>query len=175
MCLLSELICFARVVEKLKTTFGASRFKKYAMRSRSQPVGFANLPPHREEKVRLATDVICQQGTKEDPVKALFLAPCAVVADVERKCLLWRDKLESALSMPLRMVIGDPPFDVPEPARRRRSPRSVPDTGAEEEDERFFSFPRRHQATGAARASSLSSPSSAVAEPPFEVAAGPRC
>ena len=72
------------------------------------------LQPTSQEKIRLATDVICQQGSKSDPVKALFLAPFAITSEVERKCSLWRDKMEKALNVRLRMVIGDPPFDIPE-------------------------------------------------------------
>ena len=34
-------------------SMACNRFKRYAMRSSREPDGFANLPPHRAEKVRL--------------------------------------------------------------------------------------------------------------------------
>ena len=34
-------------------SMACNRFKRYAMRSSREPAGFANLPPHRAQKVRL--------------------------------------------------------------------------------------------------------------------------
>ena len=74
------------------------------------------MPTNRSREILLADkelDVIEKAKVASRPV-VLFLGPFAISEVVEEKAKEWGKKVEGYLGQPVRVVVGDPPYEVPE-------------------------------------------------------------